>query len=89
MNFVMLLQGLLMSNPDELIRDFLASERQRTSGKIPHFKIDVNIDGSQFFENSAAPQGYPILSRIHSIGIHKIPVRQSPVFCIGIYHGPG
>lgn len=77
-----------MSNP-KMLEAFLAKERERVGGSIPNFAIDVNIDGSQFFKNSSLPQGVPILARIHSLGSHKIPIRQSPVFCIGIYHGPG
>lgn len=58
------------------------------SGAVPHFKIDVNIDGIQLFENTIGGSAVPILARIHSVGKFKIPVRKSLPLLVGMYHGP-
>jgi hypothetical protein len=55
------------------------------------FKIDINIDGTSIFKNSAAPQAIPILARIYSVSRkgkeYVIPIRMAKPFVIGLYYG--
>lgn len=90
-NCTVLIQARMLMMSSEMREEIgvIAEEVQRTTGKVPHFKIDVNIDQIQLFENTTAGSAIPILGRIHSIGKFKIPIRRSLPFLIGMYHGPG
>lgn len=63
--------------------------REKNNKGTPHFKIDVNIDQVQLFENTTSGSAIPILARIHSIGKHKVPVKMARPLLVGMYHGPG
>jgi hypothetical protein len=67
----------------------IARTEERRQQKEVVFVIDVNIDGVQLFKNFNCAQAYPILGRVYSVGSKKIPIKKSPPFLIGMYHGPG
>ncbi len=62
---------------------------------IPHFEMDVNIDGVELFNNSEQAELIPILAVVHSIkkSAHckekKQILKSSIPVLLGYYHGQG
>jgi hypothetical protein len=64
------------------------------TGSVPHFELDINIDGIQIFKNSEQSSSViPILGRIHSVSPNfqcacdKVIFDDSLPFVIGFYNG--
>lgn len=73
-------------------KKFRKTTMQTAIGFLPHFVIDANMDGVNWFKNSKKAERIPILFYVNSVskssrvGAAKRLLKQQP-FIVGLFHG--
>ncbi|KZR98730.1 Uncharacterized protein APZ42_005720, partial [Daphnia magna] len=84
---------MVVSRAKKVLRKESEEEGVRTPSTIPHFEVDLHVDGLEIFQNSEKPGMIAILGRVHSIAPSFASTVQPTVldfsnpFIIGFEHG--